>query len=49
MILLFVKITDPDNREYIASIENISGREKTIPAIMILYRALILEKVGRRK
>ena len=37
-------LTDPDNREYITSVESISGGGKTIPPVLILCDILILEK-----
>ena len=37
-------LTDPDNREYITSVESISGGGKTIPPMWILCGILILEK-----
>ena len=37
-------LTDPDNREYITSVESISGGGKTIPPMLILCGILILEK-----
>ena len=37
-------LTDPDNREYITSVETISGGGKTIPPIIILCGILILGK-----
>ena len=37
-------LTDPDNREYITSVESISGRGETIPPMIILYGILILKK-----
>lgn len=37
-------LTNPDNWEYITSIENISNEGKTMLPILILYNILILEK-----
>ena len=37
-------LTDPDNREYITSVESISGGGKTIPPMLILCGIYILEK-----
>ena len=37
-------LTDPDNREYITSVESISGGGKTIPPMLILCGIQILEK-----
>ena len=37
-------LTNPDNREYITSVETISGGGETIPLMLILYGILILEK-----
>lgn len=37
-------LTDPNNREYITSVESISGRGKKIPPILILSGIYILEK-----
>ena len=39
-----ILLTDPDNREYITSVESISDRGKIIPPIVILCDILILEK-----
>lgn len=35
---------DPDNREYITSVENISGGGKTVPQMLILSGIYIVEK-----
>ena len=37
-------LTDPDNREYITSVESISGGGKTIPPMLILCGIYILER-----
>ena len=37
-------LTDPNNQEYIISVESISGRGKIIPPMLILCGILILEK-----
>ena len=37
-------LTDPDSREYITSVESISGGGKTIPPMLILCGIQILEK-----
>ena len=37
-------VTDPDNREYITSVESISDEGYSIPPILILCGVLILEK-----
>ena len=42
-------LTDPDNLEYITSLETISGGGKTIPPMLILCGILILEKWAEEK
>ncbi len=37
-------LTDPDNQDYITSVESINGGEKIIPPILILCGIYILKK-----
>ncbi len=37
-------LTDPDNREYLTSVETISGGRLSIPSMLILSGIVILEK-----